>query len=156
MANKMICFDMDGTIADLYNVPSWLERIRNEDASPYLEARPMVDMDKLRRVLLTLRDQGWEIRIISWLPKDSTPDFKKAVRKAKMEWLRLYQFPHDAAHLVQYGTKKDTCVRKVTNAAILIDDDEKVRDGWRFGDTIDPADEDLIKRLDSLLLKVIE
>ena len=32
---KMICFDMDGTIADLYAVPNWLDKLRAEDASPY-------------------------------------------------------------------------------------------------------------------------
>ena len=32
---KMICFDMDGTIADLYAVPGWLEKLRAEDATPY-------------------------------------------------------------------------------------------------------------------------
>ena len=31
---KMICFDMDGTIADLYNVPNWLEMMRDENTAP--------------------------------------------------------------------------------------------------------------------------
>lgn len=156
MGNKMICFDMDGTIADLYNVPNWLERLRNEDAGPYLEARPKVDMDRLRKIVLDLRNQGWEIRIISWLSKDSTPDFKKVVRKAKLEWLTMYQFPYEATHLVQYGTRKDSCVRNITNAAILIDDNENVRDGWRLGDTIDPTEDNWLDKLESLVLRIVE
>ena len=35
---KMICFDMDGTIADLYGVDGWLEKLRAYDATPYLTA----------------------------------------------------------------------------------------------------------------------
>lgn len=87
---KMICFDMDGTIADLYAVPNWLDKLRAEDASPYAEAAPMWDMKALREVLLRLIDKGYEIRIISWLSKDSTEEYKTAVRKAKREWLKKY------------------------------------------------------------------
>ena len=29
--NKMICFDMDGTIADLYSVDGWLDYLRAEN-----------------------------------------------------------------------------------------------------------------------------
>ena len=28
---KVIVFDMDGTIADLYGYPNWLKALRNED-----------------------------------------------------------------------------------------------------------------------------
>ena len=60
--NKMVCFDMDGTIADLYGVKGWLEYLQAENPWPYLAARPMCDMDALRDVLLKLKEQGWEIR----------------------------------------------------------------------------------------------
>lgn len=97
---KMICFDMDGTIADLYAVPNWLDKLRAEDASPYAEAAPMWDMKALREVLLKLIDKGYEIRIISWLSKDSTEEYKTAVRKAKREWLEKYNFPADKCHFI--------------------------------------------------------
>lgn len=90
---KMICFDMDGTIADLYAVPNWLNKLRAEDASPYAEAAPMWDMKALREVLLKLIDKGYEIRIISWLSKDSTEEYKTAVRKAKESGLRSITSP---------------------------------------------------------------
>ena len=32
---KMICFDMDGTIADLYAVENWLPMLRAFDPTPY-------------------------------------------------------------------------------------------------------------------------
>lgn len=151
MGKKMICFDMDGTISDLYGVPDWLEKLRNEDPSPYLEARPMVDMGRLREVLLELQAHGWEIRVISWLAKDSSEEYKKAVRDAKMGWLWMYWFPFEVAHLVQYGTTKANCVRKIAEAAILIDDNKNVRDGWSLGRTIDPTTTDIIEELEKLL-----
>lgn len=151
MINKMICFDMDGTIADLYAVPNWLAKLRAEDASPYTEAAPMWDMVKLRDILLKLISKGWKIRVISWLSKDSTEAYKEAVRQAKREWLTRYDFPADKVHLVAYGTTKADCVRRIAEAAILVDDNEKVRNGWHLGETIDPMNGDLLERLEELL-----
>lgn len=148
---KILCFDMDGTIADLYNVPGWLGKLRSEDASPYLEAKPLCDMAALRDVLLKLSEKGWQIRVISWLAKDSSEAYKQEVREAKLEWLKKYDFPYEIAHLVQYGTTKADCVRRVTQNAILVDDNEKVRNGWHLGDTIDPTTCDIVHELKKLL-----
>lgn len=148
---KMICFDMDGTIADLYGVDNWLEKLRNFDPSPYRDAAPMWDMEQLNEVLLALMCEGWEIRVISWLSKESTPEYNKAVRQAKREWLAAHKFPVDKVHLVAYGTTKANCVRKVATAAVLVDDNEKVRNGWHLGDTIDPTEGNLLQKLESLL-----
>ena len=150
---KMICFDMDGTIADLYSVEGWLPKLRAYDASPYTDAAPMWDMIKLSDVLRVLIAQGWEVRVISWLSKESTAEYSAAVRKAKREWLNRYGFPADKVHLVAYGTTKADCVRKVAEAAILIDDNAKIRDGWHLGETIDPTNCDLIEKLWDLVEK---
>lgn len=148
---KMICFDMDGTIADLYAVPNWLDKLRVEDASPYAEAAPMWDMKALREVLLRLIDKGYEIRIISWLSKDSTEEYKTAVRKAKREWLEKYNFPADKCHFIAYGRTKADCIRRVADApAVLIDDNKKVRDGWHLGESIDPTKVNLLEVLSAL------
>lgn len=149
--NKMICFDMDGTLADFYSVPCWLAKLEAENSSPYEEAAPMWDMEELRQVLLKLIETGWEVRVISWLAKNSSEEYKEAVRQAKMNWLKRYNFPISKAHLVAYGTTKADCVRRRTDAAILIDDDEKVRKGWHLGRTIDPQDCNLIEELKKLL-----
>ena len=45
---KMICFDMDGTIADLYAVPNWLEKLRAYDASPLSPRRAYVGYGRTR------------------------------------------------------------------------------------------------------------
>lgn len=148
---NMICFDMDGTIADLYAVENWLDKLRAEDASPYKDARPMWDMMELNEALMLLEKEGWEVRIISWLSKDSTEEYKKAVRQTKAEWLKRYNFPAQKCHFIQYGATKANSVRKVADYAILIDDNEKVRKGWSLGDTIDPTTENIVDILLSLL-----
>ena len=151
MSNKMIVFDMDGTIADLYSVPNWLDKLRAEDPAPYLDAEPMWDMGKLADVLRRLVDHGWQVRVISWLSKDSSEEYKTAVREAKLAWLKKYNFPYHSAHLVAYGTTKADCVRRIATAAILVDDNQKVRNGWSLGETIDPTDGDLLEKLENLV-----
>lgn len=148
---KMLVFDMDGTIADLYGVPDWEAKLRAEDASPYAEAEPLWDMMALRDLLLRFIDRGWEIRVVSWLAMDASPEYNTAVRRAKRDWLERYRFPADKVHLVAYGTTKADAVRKSATSAILIDDNAKVRDGWHLGETINPLDGYLLERLALLL-----
>lgn len=150
---KMICFDMDGTIADLYGVSGWLEKLRTFDPTPYEEAEPMWDMAELNEVLNALRICGIEIRIITWLAMGSTIEYNQAVREAKREWLDSLDFPYDNFHGVAYGTTKANCVRKYLNEgeAILIDDNAKVRKGWHLGEAVDPTAINIIEYLKGLL-----
>lgn len=147
----LICFDMDGTIADLYSVPDWLKKLEAEDPSPYFEAEPLCDMERLRDILIALNNKGYQIRVISWFSKKASPEYKKKIREAKLNWLKRYDFPMEKAHFVAYGTTKANCVRSVGLPAILIDDNERVRDGWHLGTTIDPVSEDLLEALETLL-----
>lgn len=137
MENKTLVFDMDGTIADLYGVKGWLEMLRSYDATPYKVAKPMYDMGELKIILEMLKLQGWKVVVTTWLSKGSTADYDKAVRKAKIEWLKKYNFPYDEIHLVKYGTTKANCTRKIGGYQVLVDDNKKVRDGWTLGKTID-------------------
>lgn len=148
---KVLVFDMDGTIADLYGVNGWLEDLRNENARPYLMAKPMYDTDILNIILGMLKAQGWKVVVTTWLAKDSTEYYKDLVRKAKLQWLAENNFPFDEIHLVQYGTTKANCTRKLGGYQILVDDNEQVRNGWHLGDTIN-ANENILEKLVDLLL----
>ena len=125
-----IYFDMDGTIANLYGVENWLEKLRAEDVSPYVEAEPLVDMCELSRLLNVLQLSGVNLGIISWLSKDATKEYDKMVRRAKREWLmeNLPAVEWDEIHLVKYGTPKHSCCRE--NFGILFDDNDAVREKW--------------------------
>ena len=54
---KMICFDMDGTIADLYGVENWLDMLRNYNPTPYEVAKPMWNMTELANCYIWHRPQ---------------------------------------------------------------------------------------------------
>ena len=134
---KLLVFDMDGTIADLYGVKEWLYKLRAEDVSPYIDAKPLYNMLLLNDLLWLLKNEGWLIVVTSWLAMGASPNYDNAVRTAKKAWLDKYNFPYDEIHFVKYGTTKANCTRKHGGFQILIDDNEKVRKGWTLGETID-------------------
>ena len=151
---KMICFDMDGTIADLYGVKGWLEMLRNENPTPYEVAEPIWNTEALNTILMALQAKGIEIRIVTWLSKDSTEEYKTATREAKREWLADNAFPYDHFHGVKYGATKADSIRKYLaegETAILIDDNDKVRRGWHMGEAINPTTTNIIEYLAGLL-----
>lgn len=152
MMNKMLVFDMDGTIANLYGVNGWLNYLLAEDETPYTIAEPMYDMVELNRVITMLKADGWKIAVTTWLAKGSTKDYDNKVRRAKVEWLERYNFNYDEIHLVKYGTTKANCTRNKADFQILVDDNEKVRKGWTLGDTIN-ANENILEILENLLTK---
>lgn len=135
---KMVCFDMDGVLAGLYNVEGWLNDLENENTRPYEIAKPLVNMTELAETLNELKKIGYQIAIISWLAKNATHEYDERVRVAKKNWLDKYGFPYDEIHLVKYGTTKANCVRyKIAETKMLIDDNEQIRKGWALGETVD-------------------
>lgn len=149
---KVLVFDMDGTLVDLYGVPNWLEDLRAFNPRPYRVAKPLYDIDLLNAILLALKACGWRIAVTSWLSKESTPFYDELVRIEKRESLARMEFPADEIHLVKYGTTKANCTRHLGGYQILVDDNAQVRNGWHLGDTID-ANENIVEKLLELLLK---
>ena len=147
---KMIVFDMDGTIADLYGVKGWLDDLHTEKTRPYDVAEPMYNMEELVNLLNRLREIGWMIAVTTWLAKDATKEYNKAVTKAKKAWLAKYNFPYDEIHCVKYGRTKADCTRNKADFQILIDDNKKVRDGWTLGTTVN-AQFDIMNFLKALV-----
>lgn len=125
-----IWFDMDGTIADLYGVDGWLDYLINSDVYPYANAKPMLHLSTLARMLNQLQRKGYEIGIISWLSKSGTDEYNKAVTDAKMKWLKkhLTSVHFDTIHIVKYGTPKQ--IFSTSEKDILFDDEEKNRQNW--------------------------
>lgn len=146
---KMLVFDMDGTIADLYGVENWLTDLRAENTRPYENAKPLYNMDELNETLHKVKENGWQIVVTTWLAKDGSKEYNKRTAKAKKEWLTKYNFPADEIHCVKYGTTKADCTRKKGGFQILIDDNKKVRDGWTLGTTVN-AEYSIIEFLKAL------
>ena len=154
MTPKYLCFDMDGTIADLYAVNGWLEQLRAYNPNPYRVAEPMWDMVELTNAIQAIQEIGIKIVIITWASKESTREYDMAVRQAKLDWLEEMGFPYDFFHCVKYGTTKANTIRKymeIEETAILIDDNEKVRNGWSLGETVNPTDTDIIDFIRGLI-----
>ena len=125
-----IWFDMDGTIADLYGVEGWLDMLIAKDALPYEIAKPLIRLNALARVLNRLQKQGYKIGIISWLAKNSTAEYDKAVAEAKEKWLKnhLASVVFDEINIVEYGTPKENFAKSEND--ILFDDEKRNRDTW--------------------------
>lgn len=124
---KEIWFDMDGTIADLYGVEGWLNMLRNEDATPYASAKPLVNMQALARVLNNLIAKGWKVGVISWLSKNGTNEYNEKVARVKREWLKkhLKSVNFATIDIVEYGTPK-----QLNRNGILFDDEKPNRENW--------------------------
>ena len=87
---KILNWDMDGTIADLYGVDGWMKMLDACDSTPYKVAEALVDMYELWCVLEMFRTAGWTINIISWNSRSGDTAYHKEVRKAKVEWLKTW------------------------------------------------------------------
>lgn len=124
---KEIWFDMDGTIADLYGVEGWLEMLRAENERPYREAKPLLNLQALARVLNHLIREGYEINIISWTAKFGTPEYNERTAEAKREWLAEHLASVEFTHIdiVEYGTPKGD-----GRNGILFDDEVQNREAW--------------------------
>ena len=134
-----ICFDMDGTIANLYAVKNWLPMLRSYDPTPYAEAGVMLNMQLLARLLNRVQAAGNELVIVSWLSKDPTPEYDEAVTEAKLGWLHrhLRSVLWDEINIVSHGVcKNEFCMN---DNDILFDDEEQNRETWD-GEAYKPAD----------------
>lgn len=127
---KAIYFDMDGTIANFYGVPNWLECLVANDPTPYKVAQPLVNMNSLARLLNRLQAEGWHIGIVSWLSKTGTDEFNAATIMAKMAWLNkhLPTVHWDEYNFLNYGTPKHE--RVMYAKGILFDDEIPNRTNW--------------------------
>ena len=129
---KAIWFDMDGTIADLYQVENWLEDLRAYNPRPYKNARPLVNMQVLARTLNKLRKEGFTINIVSWTSKVSTDEYDKQIARAKRAWLKkhLASVVFDKIDIIPYGTPKGK-----NRTGILFDDECANRKEWMKKET---------------------
>ena len=148
---KTLWFDMDGTIADLYGVDSWLTYLKNENVLPYKKANLLYEKKELIELLQDVKAHGYDIGIISWTSKNSSLDYSKRVRQAKLEWLNenglLDMF--DKILIESYGVNKSVACQKY-GYGILVDDESANLKAWNNGLTID-ANENIIKNIKKVL-----
>lgn len=122
-SNATIYFDLDGTIADLYGFSGWLDCLQNEQTDPYTEAGLLVDGEQFRNFLAAGKAAGVLFGIISCGAKNASKDYQKAIRRAKIEWLKKNNLLgyFDELHVIKYGTPKNRAAKNITG--VLIDDE---------------------------------
>lgn len=127
--NRRICFDLDGTLVNFYGVDGWLDDLLNERTRPYEICKPLWNFSKLARMMNKAQENGNKIVIISWLSKNSSENFERAVTKAKLNYLKkhLPSVNFDEIHIVSYGTPKSNFGDE---NSILFDDEERNRNDW--------------------------
>ena len=125
---KAIYFDMDGTVADLYNYPNWETMLNNSIVEPYSNAAPLVDMNALNDILNKFVAIGFVIGVISWSAMHGSKEYNKETRKAKRAWIKANMPSVSEFHVVKYGTAKHT-VAKI-RGSVLVDDNAQVRKAW--------------------------
>lgn len=130
MNETTIFFDLDGTLADLYNVEGWLDMLLASDTLPYEIAKPLVRLSALARLLNNLQKKGYRIGIISWLSKGSSPEYDKDVTAAKKKWLakHLKSVNFDEINIIRYGIPKEQFAK--TENDVLFDDELQNRTNW--------------------------
>ena len=126
---KYIYFDMDGTLADYYAQKTWYEELRKREITAFLLAKPLYNVWEFSCLLCALQRKGYKIGIISWLPKNATPEYAEKVKQAKIHWLKENLFVHpDEIKIVPYGTNKKEAVDG--GSGILFDDEAQNRETW--------------------------
>lgn len=126
---RTIWLDMDGTIANLYGVEGWLPSLIAHDPTPYAEAKPLVNMSALARLLHKAQRHGFQVGIVSALAKSSTQEYDEKVISAKKRWLKnhLASVRFDEVRFVPYTFTKNN----VNNGNdILFDDEARHLEAW--------------------------
>ncbi len=124
--------DMDGTIADLYSLPQWLDRIQNESEGLFLEPSPLITEDRFYSIF---PKDKYNVKILTMLPLGATKEYEEVVKQEKLAWLSVH-FPSlvDKVIFKRYGHNKNI---KGSHSALLIDDNDKIRETWK-GKALNP------------------
>lgn len=147
-----ICFDMDGTIADLYNHPDWLSYFQNERSIfQYLE--PLVPVRAFNALIEKL-NTVCDVRIITWLPMGATKEYNNTCRQDKKRWVATFTPSIKKIHAIKYGSRKHG-IRGLSPKAILFDDNKSVRDSWTKSGRIAFDEKNIFKILTEIYLSKI-
>lgn len=145
MKKVTIWFDMDGTLAGLFFVKNFSERLNNGDMTAYADAKPLFNVGEMTEVISNIKSKGYEIGVISYADAEN---LEKAIT-AKNNWLKKY-FPFATKiNIVTKATPKETFYN---DGDILVDDAKANREAWEKvgGKTINAYFRAPVKMIDAL------
>lgn len=120
-----VLLDMDGTIADTYAIPNWLDQLRNESVKPFEMAEPLISESTL---LSLFTDEN--IIVCTMLPKGvalGTP-YADACQRAKRQWLERY-FP-SLTNVLFMEYSNDKSLGEYSKKCLLVDDSDVIRNNF--------------------------
>ena len=126
-------FDMDGTIADLYNHENWLEKIRSGQPI-FNELKKMPRTNKVIYYLNQIEQHtdNVEVNIITWLPLNATIPQMIQYTEEKKEWSEKNFVRVSNFIALPYGSPKHKAILKEEKAYhLLFDDNAEVRNEWQ-------------------------
>ena len=117
--------DMDGTIANLYEVCNWLEKLRSEERDLFNNLNPMTTQERLLKIF---PKKLYNVKILSMTPKNASEEYCEIVKQEKNAWLDKH-FPQITERIyLKYGDNKNL---KNSKNAILLDDNEIIRKNFK-------------------------
>lgn len=120
-----VYLDMDGTIADLYGQPNWLEMLINEQDGAFINCEPLTTEEIIFK---TFPKDRYIVKILSMTPKKATKAYCEKVIAEKNAWLDKF-FPNITdRHYLPYGNNKNL---KNSANAILVDDNATIRNNYK-------------------------
>lgn len=125
---KVVYFDMDGTIANLYAVNDCFKRLDALDANVYSEALPI---NKYIDMLKEFKHMGYKVIILSCLGMISEPTFDKNTIDNKNKWLDKYvgtEYIDERIYIPNTKHKE----QYIKEYGILVDDDIRVLYNWQY------------------------
>lgn len=131
MEKRIVYLDMDGTIADLYGIDGWLQKLEREKKNLFTSCKAMITEEELFKIF---PEHKYEIHILSMTPKNATKEYCEQVIAEKNIWLDLF-FPKITKRIyLKYGNNKNL---KNSQKHILVDDNKIIRENFR-GLAIEP------------------
>lgn len=124
-------FDMDGTLADLYNSSGWLEKLENEQGGVFDDLKPLIDLERFKKWCEQILAKGDRIEIITWLPRGASDEYMEDCAIEKMEWVAEKMPWIKKVHCQPYGTPKQYAIEKRSRKMILVDDNTEVIQMWQ-------------------------
>jgi len=126
---KKIVFDLDGTLYDLYGVPDWEKKLREEKENIFLEGKSFLNKD-FYEIIEELLKNGFSFDVATWLPMFATKQYEEKCRKEKERWVKENLKFVKNIYIDAYGVPKQKMVKEKSSLMILIDDNLEVCKDW--------------------------
>lgn len=131
MKHIIICFDLDGTLFDLYGKKNWLEMLRTENPNAFEgDFLPEIDKTKLYSSMKKLAKREVRFEVVTWLPKFASVEYEQKCAEKKRKWVKKNLPFISNVSCQSYGTPKQKAIIKKASKMYLIDDSEEVGKKW--------------------------